>query len=450
MNSSIYRFTLGMNIAQSQISIPVMLGDTGREWRIILSDGGRPYIIADGCLAKISIKRPTGTRLEVFCPIVDNTTIVYRFDQDENTVNTCAVEGVHECDVTLYGTDGKVIATSRFTMVVSERVAASYDVVLTDEDFTAVDAMLTEEAIRQVKETERRDAENARQAAEEKRVIAETERESAEEERIEAEAERIEAENERATKDSERDKAINEAKDTSTEAKATATEAKTLAESKVSQLSDPDDDFPCTMLYARGVNGDSLEILARLSNGEYHLEGGYIPMYVGVGTEPVNAGCEYFTVPVGTPRGNYDAANKDYVDGLTGEIQNRVDTVESIAKGATKGVSFENYSHLISTFNAASKGEYITGQNLFVRTKDVPDLWVYRADVVSHNQYSYTTDESFIADLEKNASVQLGHYLLASLETQKVDLTDYVKKAAFQSALGSYITDIDALLGGDE
>lgn len=207
MNSSIYRFTLGMNSSQSQISIPVMLGDTGREWHINLSGGGRPYIIADGCLAKLSIKRPTGTRLEEFCSIEDNTTIVYKFDQNENT---CAVEGIHNCDISLYGLDGRVIATARFTMVVSERVVARDDVVLTDEDFTAVDAMLKAETQRQNNEAQRVDAETVRISAEESRSSAEEERISAEKARVEAEEERISAESERKTAEVARISAENE------------------------------------------------------------------------------------------------------------------------------------------------------------------------------------------------------------------------------------------------
>lgn len=137
MNSSIYRFTLDMHSAQSQVSIPVMLGDTGRTLRISLSDGGKPYTIAKGCLAKITIKRPTGTRLEEFCTIEKCTTIVYPF-----SANTCAVEGIHDCDVTLYGLDGAVITSPRFSMVVNERVVKSDDIVLTPNDITAVDAVL--------------------------------------------------------------------------------------------------------------------------------------------------------------------------------------------------------------------------------------------------------------------------------------------------------------------
>lgn len=195
MNSSVNRFTLDLNSTQSQVSIPVMLGDTSREFRINLSSGENQYPIVDGCLAKISIKRPTGTRLEEFCTIENNTTIVYRFSQN---VNTAAVEGMHECDVTLYGLDGGNIASSRFTMVVSERVVVRDDVVLEDDDFTAVDAMLREEAQRQADELSRHEAENRREQADDKRDIAESKREAAEAERRLAEAQRKVAEAQRA------------------------------------------------------------------------------------------------------------------------------------------------------------------------------------------------------------------------------------------------------------
>ena len=174
MNSSVKRFSLSLHSAQSQVSIPVMLGDTGRTWRITLSDdSGNLYTIADGCLAKLSIKRPTGTNIEEFCNIEGNTTIVYHFDQNENTA---AVEGIHECDITLYGLDGRKLGTARFTMVVSEQVVSSDDIFISDEERTTIDSIIAEEAIRQ-------QSERARLTAEAERVAAETERVQSEEAR---------------------------------------------------------------------------------------------------------------------------------------------------------------------------------------------------------------------------------------------------------------------------
>ena len=144
MNSSIYRFTLDMHSAQSQISLPVVLNDTARKFYISLTDGGKVYHITDGCLALLRISRPTGTFIEAFCPIEQNTNIVYDFAQ---YTTTAIVEGLHECEVTLYGLDGGVITTARFSMIVSARVVNRDDIV-TDEDWSVIDSVVLAEAER--------------------------------------------------------------------------------------------------------------------------------------------------------------------------------------------------------------------------------------------------------------------------------------------------------------
>lgn len=157
-----HRFTLEMQAAHSQIAIPVTVGDTGKIFYINLTDGGEPYKITDGSLAVLTIHRPTGTYLQAFCPIKNNSTIVYDFLQNENTAT---VEGIHNCELTLYGpTSEGVISTSWFTMVVTPRVIGSDDLILTDEIRTAIDAMLAEEATRQSNEEARVAAEKEREA----------------------------------------------------------------------------------------------------------------------------------------------------------------------------------------------------------------------------------------------------------------------------------------------
>lgn len=173
MNSSNFRFVLDLHSTQSQVSIPVTLGDTARVWYISLSDGGLPYIIEDGCLAKLEIKRPTGTFLEAFCAIEKNTTIKYAFEQNENTA---VVEGVHDCSVVIYDAEGKKIGSPRFSMVVSARVINSDDINLTEDDLTAIDGMIKAEASRQDAETGRVNAEASRVIAEDARALAEASR----------------------------------------------------------------------------------------------------------------------------------------------------------------------------------------------------------------------------------------------------------------------------------
>ena len=181
MNSSTYRFILDLHSTQSQISLPVTLGDTARELEISFSDGGQPYIIETGILAKLEIKRPTGTYLETFCVIEKNTTVRYKFSQNESTA---VVTGVHDCSIVLYDANGEKIGSPRFSMVVSDNVVNSDDINITDDDKSAIDAMIAVEASRQEAEMGRVNAEAGRVSAEKGRVDAETARESAFEEAI--------------------------------------------------------------------------------------------------------------------------------------------------------------------------------------------------------------------------------------------------------------------------
>ena len=196
MNSIKHRFILDMHSAQSQISLPALLGDTGRELHISFTDGGNPYYIETGCIAKLSVKRPTGTHFVELCTIANNTTVIYKFSQNENT---CAVEGIHDCDITLYDTESEQIASPRFSIIVSEKAIASDDINITDEDRTDVEAMLKAEAARVQADAERGEAEKARKEAEIARVGVEAERAEAEASRDEAEGKRRDAETERGT-----------------------------------------------------------------------------------------------------------------------------------------------------------------------------------------------------------------------------------------------------------
>ena len=176
-----HRFTLDMQVAHSQIAIPVTVGDTAKTFYISLTDGGEAFKIADGCLAMLTIRRPSGTYLQAFCPIKNNSTIVYDFLQNENTA---ATEGVHKCELTLYGPEMEVLASPWFTMVVSQRVVNGDNLNITDENRSAIDAMLGAEASRQSAEQARINAESDRVAAENDRVTAEEARRAYHEELV--------------------------------------------------------------------------------------------------------------------------------------------------------------------------------------------------------------------------------------------------------------------------
>lgn len=115
------------------------------------------------------------------------------------------------------------------------------------------------------------------------------------------------------------------------------------------------------------------------------------------------------------------------VNSLIAEVAEEVKTVESIAKGANQAISFADYQTMIAALNALPKGKYNIGQSIYIGTLNVPDIWV--SGILDNSvAYTYTTDEDIAEKLKTNNAVQAGHYILSPLETQKVDLTDYVKK----------------------
>lgn len=187
MNSSFFRFVLDVQRAQSQTSIPVKLYDDSVTLYMTISDGGQTYVIEKGCLAKLVIARPDGTKIDKYCRIDGEHTVVYDF-----TENTARISGIHECELTIYGADGEQITSPRFTMVVNERVADNDEHTgVTQDDLETLDQISGWEAERKSAEDSRANAEADRVAAESQRVEDEGERILAEEGRASAEAERV-------------------------------------------------------------------------------------------------------------------------------------------------------------------------------------------------------------------------------------------------------------------
>lgn len=183
--NSIKKFILELNRPQSQISIPVMLGDTAREWHISFSDNGKGCNL-EGMKARVQIKHPDGGYIDTICEIIDNTTVVYDFGKMfvENYIQTASMVGIHYCDVVLYNSNNQIVASAHFTMVVTDRVLTDSDFNYEQDDYIILDAMMVFESQRQDNEQERITNEIARQNAELLRVEAEAQRVANEEERI--------------------------------------------------------------------------------------------------------------------------------------------------------------------------------------------------------------------------------------------------------------------------
>lgn len=116
-----------------------------------------------------------------------------------------------------------------------------------------------------------------------------------------------------------------------------------------------------------------------------------------------------------------------------------LELAESIAKGSVLPLVANNYEEMITAFNATAKDSYSVGQNIYVVTVNVPDLWVMEVTETAE-PYTYSSDEAFVNGISENGYVQVGYYKLAQLET-KGNLTDYVKKFENTTSVPYVYTD---------
>ncbi len=140
MNSSIYRINLDIHDVRPQASVRITQNDTARRIIISLSDGGVPYIIADDCYAVFTAAKPDGTVLYNDTVIVQNSRIQY-----DITAQTVAAAGTVDCQIRIYGTDGTLITSPCFTILVTGRVFDDSIAEGTDQ-FTALDELVVSTA----------------------------------------------------------------------------------------------------------------------------------------------------------------------------------------------------------------------------------------------------------------------------------------------------------------
>lgn len=109
------------------------------------------------------------------------------------------------------------------------------------------------------------------------------------------------------------------------------------------------------------------------------------------------------------------------------EDDQKISEIESIAKGANKALVFGTYKSLVSSLNQETDtSNYNVGQNILIRSLEVPDLWI-NTIYQSHIEYTYESDEIILNQLKQDGYIQVGYFVLSALETQKVDLSTYAE-----------------------
>ena len=145
----------------------------------------------------------------------------------------------------------------------------------------------------------------------------------------------------------------------------------------------------------------------------------------------------------------------DYAVQTSDEAKEKAETAISISKGANQALSYLTYLDMITNFNAFDKNKFERSQSIMIKQLNVPDMWIYDLSD-EYVEYNYTTDEEVINLLMSDSGFHVGYYILGPLETQKVDLNDYIKNTDYATSskagivranTASYGTEIDASNG---
>lgn len=97
-------------------------------------------------------------------------------------------------------------------------------------------------------------------------------------------------------------------------------------------------------------------------------------------------------------------------------------------------VVFENYASLVEALKVYSPSMdiYRVGHDFFIKTLNVPDLWVSGFSE-EYEDYTYTTDEAFVNSLNSSLGIQIGYTILSPLESKSVanldNILDPIKNA---------------------
>ena len=88
---------------------------------------------------------------------------------------------------------------------------------------------------------------------------------------------------------------------------------------------------------------------------------------------------------------------------------------KTIATNSVYSVSFEDIQSAVTALNGYDNAYFKVGNSIYLKQKDVPDMWVY-AVASEYVEYTYTTDDDFVNALLLG-TVQVGYYVLANLES---------------------------------
>ena len=140
MNYAVYNIALDIHKTGSQVALSMIRGENKRRVVISLMENGRPYKIADGCKAYFAATKPDGKFIYNDCEIdFENNLIIYNI-----TSQTTAAMGEVKCQIELIGSDGGLLFTPTFSLVVANKLYNQEPILASSEEFKALTSYLAD------------------------------------------------------------------------------------------------------------------------------------------------------------------------------------------------------------------------------------------------------------------------------------------------------------------
>lgn len=134
MNYAVYNIALDIHKTGSQVALSMIRGENKRKIVISLMENGRPYKIADGCTAMFSAIKPDEKAIYNDCEIdYENNLIIYNV-----TSQTTAAMGEVKCQIELIGSDGGLLFSPTFSLVVANKLYNQEPILASSEEFNAL------------------------------------------------------------------------------------------------------------------------------------------------------------------------------------------------------------------------------------------------------------------------------------------------------------------------
>lgn len=129
--------------------------------------------------------------------------------------------------------------------------------------------------------------------------------------------------------------------------------------------------------------------------------------------------------------------------------------LKSMIQAIPQATSYKNTANLIAELNSSTGSEFVVGHNLYILELGVPDFWISE---VSNTPKQFTgTSQDLVNSIKLSGSVQIGYYKISMLETEKVELSQYVTTTQLNEAISALgidslktkVADVVGVVGND-